>query len=293
MRKRLFAWLGVLALLAPLAAARVEAQAATPPPQTTKDATSSATPGTAKPPARHAGSPEEAAALKSLLAVFNDPATAPSVLDAAINSFLTQFPKSEYTLPILIYGERYARVHSEYLLLLEYGVQVLKLDPHNIYVLSSLGSAIPDNVKPTDLDMDQRLAQAADFDQQVIAVASGLVVTSTGVAFQGTHYTAAQAATLKNNLEGPAYLSLGHIATLRKQFPEAAEAYAKALPFESTANGQAQVYFEMGQSQASAQQTDAADATFAKALALAPKTSMLGNMIRAAQAKLHAPGGGA
>jgi tetratricopeptide (TPR) repeat protein len=160
------------------------------------------------------------------------------------------------------------------------------LDPHDVYVLSSLGMAIPDNVKTTDLDMDQRLSQAESFDQQVLAVTAEFQITAEGLTYGGRHYTQAQAQTLRDNLNSGAYLSLGRIATLRQQYPEAIAAFQKAIAFQPQLPEQAQSYYQIGVAQAGAKNVTAARAAFARARQLAPKSELLQKMVQIAEDKL-------
>lgn len=240
----------------------------------------------AQTPQRHPASPQEAAALKSLTNDFNDPQTSSTQMEEAISDFRQQFPDSAYTLAVLVLGVRFARAHGDYLHLLDYGQQVLNRDPHNLYTMASLGIAIPDNVKQTDLDRDSMLDQAVSYDRQVIAIASAVVVTGTVIEFQGNRFTPQQALTLKDNLEGPAYISLGRIAMMRQKYDDAVAAFNAALAFERTPQNQAQVYFDIGQAQSGAGRVPEAEAAFTKTLQLAPNSSFLSRMVQIERAKL-------
>lgn len=242
------------------------------------------------PKPRQPSSPAEAAALKSLMATFNDASTSAGVLDEALTNFRLQYPKSGYTIPILVDAVRFARIHGDYLHLLDYGAQVLNLAPHNLYTLSTLGAAIPDNVKQSDLDRDQRLAQAAGYDREVISTMSGLVIMGDSVEFKGEKYTAAQATVLKQNLEAPAYVSLGRIASLQQKYDEAADNFRAALPLERDSANQAQIHFDLGQAEAAAGHVPEAQADFDQALKLAPNSPLLDRLVRLERSKLT--GGG-
>lgn len=241
-------------------------------------------------PAKQQLSAGERAALTNITATFKDATTTDQRMDQTLTDFRRQYPQSSYMEAAMLLGVRYYRAHSDYLRMLEYGTQVLALDPHNLYTLSSLGSAIPDNVKQSDLDMEQRLAQAEGYDREVIAVASGMMPTYAGLDFQGIHYTAVQAKTLQQNLEGPAYLSLGRIASLRQQYDAAVTAFRQALPFETTPGKQGQVYYDIGEAQANGQHLPEAEAALAKALTLATDGSLLQRMVRLEQEKLKNSG---
>ncbi|HXE31683.1 MAG TPA: hypothetical protein VN515_07780 [Terriglobales bacterium] len=247
--------------------------------------------GAAAPPAspHPAISPDESAAIQNIARAFRDPATTATQMDEVINYYRQRYPAGSSLLSVLLVGERYSRAHSNYLRELDYGTQVLQLDPHNLYTLATLGQAIPDNVKQSDLDMDQRLSQAGDYDREVITVVGGLLPTDSGLEFQGIHYTAAQVKLLQQNLEGPAYLSLGRIATLREQYDDAISALRSALPFETNPAGQAQVYYDIGVAARDGQHRPEAEEAFTKAAQLAPKDSLLQRMALSEQSKLKNP----
>ncbi|MGH9480910.1 MAG: hypothetical protein ACRD1L_02360 [Terriglobales bacterium] len=251
-----------------------------------------ATGAAAQAPARKPASPEEAAALKSLSALFKDSTTPPARFNSAIADFRLQFPASAYMLPVLVLGERYSRAHSDYPAMLDYGLAALGLEPHDLYSLSTLGAAIPDNVKDSDLDREQRLQQAAGFDQQVITVVEGWMITPSGLQYGGIHYTESQAKTLRDNLGGPAYLALGRIRALQQQYPDAVTAYQQALKFQTAPLQQAQTYYDMAVAEGDGGQAPAAQAALAKAKTLGAGSPFLQRMIEIEEAKLAAPGPG-
>jgi len=234
----------------------------------------------------------EAAAVKVLVAAYNDPVGTPTGFDAALDNFRLQFPQSQQMLAALVLGVRYHRARNEYLPELRYGMAALAMDPQDLYVLSSLGIAIPDNVKNSDLDRDAQLDRAAGFDQQVIAAAATWMIGPAGLEYGGRHYTEAQATTMRNNLEGPAYLSLGRIASLREKPAEAIAAYQKALGFETAPERQAQLYYDIGAAEVMQNHGPEARAALAKARQLAPNADLLMKMVAAEEAKLGPAAGG-
>lgn len=230
--------------------------------------------------------PSEPQSLKAMVQIFNDPNSQPSAFDAAIDSFQQHFPSSKNMIRVLVLAVRYHRMRQEFLPELHYGLAALKLDPHDLYVMSSLGMAIPDNVSPNDLNLEQMLQEAEGYDQQVLAVVRSFQITAKGLNYAGIHYTEQQAHELTDNLAGPAYVSLGQIAMLRQQYAQAVAAYRSALAFQPTAGVQAQSYYHMGAAEVAAQQVAAARADLAKARALAPGSQLLQKMIAVQEAKL-------
>lgn len=231
--------------------------------------------------------PSERDSLKAMVQIFNDPNSQPSTFDAAIDSFQQHFPTSKNMVRVLVLAVRYHRMRQEFLPELHYGLAALKLDPHDLYVMSSLGMAIPDNVNPNDLNLEQLLKEAESYDQQVLEVTQTFQITAKGLDFAGMHYTEKQAHELTDNLAGPAYVSLGQIAMLRQQYAQAVAAYKSALAFQPTADVQAQSYYHMGTAEVAAQQSAAAKADLAKARALARGSQLLQRMIAVQEAKLN------
>ncbi|MGH9488729.1 MAG: hypothetical protein ACRD04_14225 [Terriglobales bacterium] len=228
----------------------------------------------------------EAQSLNALRAIFNDPNSQPATFDSAVDAFRQQFPHSKNTLLVLVTAVRYHRIRQEFLPELRYGVAALKLDPHILYVLSSLGQAIPDNVSTTDLNLDQLLEQAESYDQQVLAITLGFHITAQGLDFAGIHYSPTIAHRLQDNLAGPAYVSRGRIAALRGQYEQAVASYKSALAYQPEAAVQAETYYHMGQAEVQAQQTVAAKADLAKARTLAPTSQILQRLIQIEETKL-------
>jgi tetratricopeptide (TPR) repeat protein len=233
----------------------------------------------------------EKAAIQHLAALFNSAATPPEDFDQAIANFRQQFPHSREMLTVLITAVRFHRRRGDYLPELHYGMEALQLDPNNLYVLSSLAMAIPQNVQTTDLDLEQRLAQAEGYDRQVLTIARGWTITPAGLSFGGNHLTAAQAKLLCDNVEGPAYASLGRIAWIRKQYPAAIAAYRQALTFETTSTAKAQTWYNIGASEAAQGHTPQAQAALQKALGFAPAGSLLYAMILRELQRVNTPNG--
>ena len=245
--------------------------------------------GAQAPAAAPAAAPDLTAA-KALTALFNDPTTPAATFQAALDTFVTQFPTSKLMLPALVLGVRYYRSRNDYGPLLHFGLEALKAAPGDLYTLSSLATAIPNNVKDTDLDRDQMLDMAAGFDRQIISTVNGWLITTAGLDWGGRHYTEIQGNTLRANLAGPAYLSLGRIASLQQHYPAAVEALRQALAYEHAPTAQAQVYFDIGVAEAAQAHKPEALAAFARAQKLAPGSEMLQRLIRTEQDRLSAGG---
>jgi tetratricopeptide (TPR) repeat protein len=236
-------------------------------------------PPAAVPAAPPAVSAAEKAAISGLAKMFNDPATQPELFDQAVANFRQRYPHSPEMLTVLVTAVRFHRRRGDYLPELHYGMEALQLDPNNLYVLASLGTAIPQNVQTTDLDLEQSLGQAEGYDHHVLAIAQSWKPTPRGLHFGGNQLTPAQARMLINNVEGPAYASLGRIAWIRKQYPKAIASYRQALRFETTPTAKAQTWYNIGLSDAAQGHTPQAQAALKTALGFAPQGSLLNAMV--------------
>ncbi|MGH9483099.1 MAG: hypothetical protein ACRD1L_13505, partial [Terriglobales bacterium] len=177
------------------------------------------------PKGAHPRSPAEANALKALDKMAKDPTTAPDALDTAITGFVTQFPQSDYISSVETYGLQYSQTapHINYERSLVYGEAAIKADPTNVFALVTIGDVVPNQVKDTDLDRDQRLKEAADDDNAAIKLAQ-----TSGDTIHGQPFTAAQ----KSQTQGIAYSSLARIADLNKDYKGEIANYAQAIPLD-------------------------------------------------------------
>lgn len=222
----------------------------------------------------HKASPKskpESDALKALQKLYRDPATTPDQMDAAVTDFVTKYPTSDYLAEVNAFAVQYyqSAAHKNYDKTLVYGEQALKADPTDLYVLATLADTIPNNVKDTDLDRDQRLKEAADDDQQLLKVCATAGDTINGQPFP-------QAA--KNEAQATAYSSLARIANLNKDYPNVVANYAKAIQFDAPGQ-QAVDYFYTARAQIAMKQWDAALASLDAASKAAPDNAAVQNAV--------------
>lgn len=188
-----------------------------------------ATAVSAAPKGAHPRSKAEADDLKALTKLSKDPATTGAQLDAALTDFVTKYPTSDYLASVSTFGLQYYQTppHVDYDKSLVYGEQAIKADPKDLYALTTLGDIIPNRVKDTDLDADQRLKEASDDDNQAITVA-----TTTGDTINGQPFTAAA----KQEVQAIAYSSLARIANIQKNNAAVVANYQKAIPLDDPAH---------------------------------------------------------
>ncbi|MGH9392859.1 MAG: hypothetical protein ACRD1E_01720 [Terriglobales bacterium] len=195
----------------------------------------------AAPKGAHPKSKAEGDALNALNKMAKDSATTGDQLDAAVTDFVTKYPTSDYLASVAVFALQYYQTapHASYEKSLLYGEQAIKADPTSIYALTTVGDIIPNQVKDTDLDRDQRIKEATDADNQAIHV-----VETSGDTINGQPFPLAA----KHVAEAIAYSSLARIANLNKDYAQVVANYQKAIPLDE-GRSQAGDYFYLARAQ--------------------------------------------
>ncbi|MGH9540872.1 MAG: hypothetical protein ACRD2H_03190 [Terriglobales bacterium] len=268
-----------LLLIAVLAAAAV-APAQAPSGATAKQAPAA----TAKPAPAPAGpkakSPEELAAVQAVAAALRNPTGTPAQLDAAVQNLVTKFPQTEFKEFAYTLATQYHYRHNDYAGTVENGEAALQANPHAVLPLLILASIIPQHVQSTDLDRDQRLAQAEGYDKTALDFADHFPAQ-----INGHQLTPQEVAGYQQMIRGTAYSSLGAIATQRGQFPQAAGAYQQAIQYENGEN-QARDYYHLALAQDAAKQYKDALESIDKALQLGASNPTLQTLATAEKTKI-------
>jgi len=193
------------------------------------------------PKGAHPKSKAEGDALSALNKLAKDPNTTPDQINAAVTSFNTTYPTSDFLGSVAVFALQYFQTppHVSYEQSLLYGEMAIKADPTSVYALTTMGDIIPNQVKDTDLDRDQRLKEATDDDNAALHV-----VETAGDTINGQPFTA-QAKQLASAI---AYASLARIANLNNDYPNVVANYQKAIQFD-TGRSQAGDYFYMARAQ--------------------------------------------
>ncbi|HET9785353.1 MAG TPA: tetratricopeptide repeat protein, partial [Terriglobales bacterium] len=209
--------------------------------------------------------------LQDLQKMSRDPATQPAAMDAALTGFATQYPTSDYLGTVAVWGLQYFQTppHVDYAKSLVYGEQAVKGEDPSIYALVTLGSIIPDQVKDTDLDYDQRAAEAKADDEKAIAMADSGATTLNGQPFSEAE---------KTLVRSKAYASLGKLAMVAKDYPTAVANYQKAAQYDNGPS-QAADYFYAARAQMELKQWDAALASLDQAEKAAPDAPAIKNAV--------------
>jgi len=225
-------------------------------------------------------SAEEKAALQALAAALRNPATASEQMDTALRQFQFRYPHSQYKETLATVGMEFFRSHNDYARTLEYGLEALKVNPKSLAVLVSLASIIPDRVRDTDLDRDDKLQEAESFDAQALQLADTLPPV-----MNGQQLTPTQLEQLKNIVRADVHTSRGKIAALRLQYPQAEAEYRLAIPL-ADAESAALDYYRLALVQEAMKQYPAAQSSLDQALAGGAKNATLQTLATAEKAKV-------
>lgn len=147
--------------------------------------------------------------------------TDPAALEKAADDFATKFPESE--LRALLYRsamERYQGANNGDKMLLM-GQKVLAIDADDPEALVGNAQVIAERTRDTDLDRDQRLAEAKKDSERA------LVTIDTDIPSSG--YPPEKLAAYKGFLRSEAYAVLGKLASDAKNWPEAEANLRKSI----------------------------------------------------------------
>lgn len=161
-------------------------------------------------------SQEEFNAYKAAIAM-----TDPAAEEKAANDFVAKYPQSELT--ALIYKnvmQKYQQVNNGDKMV-EMAKKALAIDPDDPEALVSVGQVAAEQVKDTDLDKDQRFAEAKQNAERA------LVTVDTDVPTSG--YDPQQLASYKNFIRSQAYFILGTVAYKQSAWPEAETNLRKSI----------------------------------------------------------------
>lgn len=155
---------------------------------------------------------------------YQDAATKPDAPSAeqAADAFAQKYPESE------LRGALYQRVMLQYQQannadkVVEVGRKTLTAEPDNAIALAIVSSILAVKTHETDLDRDERLAEAKKDAQKAIELANAGQAVPAGT-------PAEQAAMYQDTILSTAYASLGAVAFSNKNYPEAEQNLKKSV----------------------------------------------------------------
>jgi tetratricopeptide (TPR) repeat protein len=218
-----------------------------------------ATTTTAKPPSPPAGgtkvapvpkTKEEEAAMKDAISKASDPAA----FQTAVDEFAAKFPDSNvrgmlYRQLMLVY-ERQGNQDKGY----EAGRKALTFDPDDPLTLSDCAFYLASHTHDSDLDKDERLAEAKKMGNDAITNIDQLRLSAQATAADRENY--------KKSVLAQAYSALATADQVAKNWPSAETNYAKS----NEASPDAATMFRLGFAQRMQNKLDAALVSFNKAI---------------------------
>lgn len=277
-----------------LTAVAAFAQSATPQsqtPQSQSGATGQAPAAQGQTPAPNhkmlsAGSQEEFKAYQDAYAL-----TDPAKLEAAANDFSTKYPNSQ------LRGSLYTRAMSLYAQsdntdkVIDCGRLAIAADPTNPIPLAQTASAIAESTHESDLDRDQRLAEASkDAHAAIDNIDTGLPLPANA--------DPARVEGAKKSILTMAYDTLGMVDLSKKDYASAVTNLQKAIS-ESSSNPEAVLYLRLSVAQDNLKQYPQALDSANKAVQYAKDGSQAQNLAKMQQGRLQklmsaqSPAGGA
>ena len=230
-----------------------------------KEAATRQTPQANTPPAPPAGgtktapvpkTKEEEAAMKEVIAKAQDPAA----LQTAVDDFAAKFPESNvrgmlYRQLMLVY-ENQGNADKAY----EAGRKALTFDPDDPLTLSDSAVYLASHTHDSDLDKDERLAEAKKMATEAVTNIDQLRLSAQASAEDRDKF--------KKSVLGQAYAGLAMVDQAQKNWASAETNYAKS----AEANPDPATMLRLGFAQRMQNKLELASATFAKAIEQAKAT---------------------
>lgn len=285
-----------------LTASLAWSQASTPPSQTGSPASSTAqtqTPTPNQPPANAQAPPADGvhrvlqAKSQEEMKAYQDAAakTDPAQAEAAADDFAAKYPTSELSASLYIRAMNMYSQQNNADKVIVTGEKAIAADPTNPIPLVQVASAIAETTRDTDLDREQRLAQAAkDAHAAIDNIDTGLIVPANA--------DPARVAGAKQSILTMSYDTLGMIDMNKKDYPSAEQNLQKAIDLSKN-NPEAVLYLRLSVAQDNLKQYPQALDSANKAVQYSKEGTPAQNLAKQQQARLQklmsaeSPGSGA
>jgi tetratricopeptide (TPR) repeat protein len=153
--------------------------------------------------------------------------TAPADVEAAANDFAAQFPASELRTLLYLRAMREYQNANNADKTVDMGRKALSADPNNPEALVTVATVLSERTRETDLDRDERLAEAIRDAQKALQTVDTDLVVPPNVPPDRV-----QAA--KNSLRSMAYAALGTVEMTKKNYPQAETNLKQAVQMEGS-----------------------------------------------------------
>ena len=204
--------------------------------------------------------------------------TDPAQMNAAADAFAAKYPSSELKAALFVRAMNlYAQANNAEKLI-ELGRKAIAADPTNPVSLVQVGAALLEGTRDTDMDRDQRLAEAVKDSQSAIDNISQLLVPSDA--------TPERVAAVKASILIMAYDTLGMADLNKKDAAGAEQQFLKAVD-ASKAQPEAAVFLRLSVAQDQLNKYPQALDSANKALQYAPQGSAAQNLAKQQQERLQ------
>jgi tetratricopeptide (TPR) repeat protein len=204
--------------------------------------------------------------------------TDPAQMEAAANAFAAKYPNSDLKAAVYIRAMNLYGQANNSEKVIETGRKAIAADPTNPVPLVQVGSALVEGTRDTDMDRDQRLAEAAKDAQAAIDNIGGLLVPPNA--------PPDRVAAVKASILTMAYDTLGMVNLNKKDYATAEQQFLKAVD-ASKAQPEAVVYLRLSVAQDQLKQYPEALESANKAAQYAPPGSAAQNLAKQQQARLQ------
>lgn len=284
---RMTALISAMLLASAIAWAQTTQAPATPAQATTPQGQTSApngtqTPANAQQPAPAAGNHRVLQAKsQDELKAYQDAITKtdPAQAEAAANDFASKFPTSDLRAPLDVRAMNlYAQANNTEKVI-ELGRKAIAADPINPVPLMEVASTLAETTRDTDLDREQRLAEAAkDAHAAIDNVDTGLLLPA--------NPDPEKVAGAKRTILTNSYTALGLVAMSRNDYSDAASDFQKAID-ASKDNPEAVLYLRLSVAQDKQKQYQQALESANKAVQYAPAGTPAQSLSKQQQERLQ------
>jgi tetratricopeptide (TPR) repeat protein len=204
--------------------------------------------------------------------------TDPAQMNAAADAFAAKYPSSELKAALFVRAMNLYGQANNSEKLIELGRKAIAADPTNSVSLVQVGTALVEGTRDTDMDRDQRLAEAAKDAQGAIDNISQLMVPPDA--------TPERIAAVKASIITMAYDALGMV-DLNKGDPAGAEQQFLKAVDASKAQPEAIIFLRLSVAQDKLKKYPEALDSASKALQYAPQGSAAQNLAKQQQERLQ------
>ncbi len=204
--------------------------------------------------------------------------TDPTQLEAAGDAFAAKYPSSELKAPLFVRAMNLYGQANNSEKLIELGRKAIAADPTNPVSLVQVGAALVEGTRDTDMDRDQRLAEAAKDSQGAIDNIGQMMVPPDA--------PAERIAAVKASILTMAYDTLGMVDLNKKDPAGAEQEFLKAVDASKT-QPEAVVLLRLSVAQDQLKHYAEALESANKALQYAPEGSAAQNLAKQQQARLQ------